>query len=261
MGLVNGFFRPLWEFRLVYRHLVRQYVSLRYRRTVLGFMWTLINPLLTMAVTAFVFSLMMRMPLRSFAVFLFSGLIPWTLFSGCMVQGGQTLIENEALIKKIYVPRQTLVFARCTSLLIDAVLSFVCLFAIALVLGAHLGSALVVLPLAFLLTFVFSCGIAIVMALTSVFLRDTQQIVTILLQAGYFLTPIIYPISIVPEAYRPLLLANPMYYFVELFRLPIYEGVVPSSQTFLITTGCALLSALFGMLMFKRYDNEVIFRL
>jgi ABC-type polysaccharide/polyol phosphate export permease len=81
------------------------------------------------------------------------------------------------------------------------------------------------------------------------------------LQAGYFLTPIIYPISIVPEAYRPLLLANPMYYFVELFRLPIYEGVVPSSQTFLITTGCALLSALFGMLMFKRYDNEVIFRL
>jgi ABC-type polysaccharide/polyol phosphate export permease len=261
MVLVSGFFRPLWQFRLVYSHLVRQYVSLRYRRTVLGFLWTLINPLLTMAVTAFVFSLMMRMPLRSFAVFLFSGLIPWTLFSGCMVQGGQTLIENEALIKKIYVPRQTLVFARCTSLLIDAVLSFVCLFAIALVLGAHLGSALLVLPVAFVLTFVFSCGIAIVMALTSVFLRDTQQILTILLQAGYFLTPIIYPISIVPESYRPWLLANPMYYFVELFRLPIYEGIVPSAQTFLITTGCALASALFGMLVFRRYDNEVIFRL
>lgn len=259
--MVPAFFTALWEFRLVFRHLVRQYVSLRYRRTVLGFLWTLINPLLTMTVTAVVFSLMMRMNLRSFAVFLFSGLIPWALFSGCVVQGGNTLLENEALVKKIYVPRQTLVIARCTSLLIDAVLSFVCLFLIAAALGAHLGSALVVLPIAFLLTFVFSCGVAIVMSLVSVFLRDTQQIVSILLQAGYFLTPIIYPITIVPEEWRPVFKLNPMYYFVELFRLPIYEGVFPSLQTFAITGALALASALLGILVFTRYDKEVIFRL
>jgi ABC-type polysaccharide/polyol phosphate export permease len=261
MKWLLSFFSALWEFRLVFSHLVRQYVSLRYRRTALGFLWTLINPLLTMTVTAVVFALMMRMPLRSFAIFLFSGLIPWTLFANCLMQGGQTLLENEALIKKIYVPRQTLVMARCTSLLIDAVLSFACLFVIALALGAHLGAPLLVLPIAFLLTFVFSCGLAVVMSITSVFLRDTQQIMSIVLQAGYFLTPIIYPITIVPEQYRPLMKLNPMYHFVELFRLPIFEGTVPSMQTFAIAAGCALVSALIGITVFTNYDKEVIFRL
>lgn len=259
--MITSFFGPLWEFRLVFSHLVSQYVSLRYRRTALGFLWTLINPLLTMAVTAFVFALMMRLPIRSFAVFLFSGLIPWTLFSGCALQGGVSLLENEALIKKIYVPRQTLIIARCTGLLIDAVLSFVCLFLIAVGLGAPISPALLVLPAAFFLTFVFASGVAIMMAILSVFLRDTQQIVGILLQAGYYLTPIIYPLTIVPPKYHPLLMANPMYYFVELFRAPIYEGVVPSMHTFTITGALAATSLLLGILMFRRFDKDVIFRL
>jgi ABC-type polysaccharide/polyol phosphate export permease len=259
--MVAVFFKSLWEFRLVFGHLLRQYVSLRYRRTVLGFLWTLINPLLTMAVTATVFAMMMRIPLKEFAVFLFSGLIPWTLFSGCIMQGGQTLLENEALVKKIYVPRQTLVLARCSSLLVDAMLSFACLFVIAVVLGAHLSPALLVLPLAFALIFVFSCGIAIIMSLTSVFLRDMQQIVSILLQAGYFLTPIIYPLSIIPEQYHSIAKLNPMFHFVELFRRPIYDGVVPSMETFAITGAWALASAALGILVFSRYDKEVVFRL
>lgn len=255
------FFKGLWEFRLVFSHLVRQYVSLRYRRTALGFLWTLVNPLLTMAVTSVVFSMMLRFPLKGFAVFLFSGLIPWTLFSGCLLQGGQSLIENEALIKKIYVPRQTLVVARCTSLLIDAMLSFASLFVIALVIGAHFGPALVVLPIAFGLTFLFAAGTALVTSVTSVFLRDTQQILGIVMQAGYYLTPIIYPISIVPEQYRWLLQLNPMYHFVDLFRYPIYEGVLPPLQTFAITSALAAASVLMGLYVFARYDREVIFRL
>ncbi len=255
------FFKDLWESRLVFSHLVRQYVTLRYRRTVLGFLWTLVSPLLTMAVTSVVFSMMMRFPLQDFAVFLFSGLIPWALFSACLLQGGQTLIENEALIKKIYVPRQTLVIARCAGLLIDAMLSFASLFVIALAIGAHFTSALMMLPLAFLLTFVFACGMALITSVASVFLRDTQQILGIVMQAGYFLTPVIYPISIVPERFQWLFQLNPMYHFIELFRYPIYEGVFPPTQTLLVTMVLAAASALVGLLVFTRYDREVIFRL
>lgn len=259
--MVFSFFKALWDFRLVLRHLVNQYVSLRYRRTALGFLWTLVNPLLTMAVTAFVFSLMMRMPLKGFAVFLFSGLIPWMLFSGCLVQGGASLIENEALIKKIYIPKQTLVVARCTGLLVDAVLSFACLFLIAIVLGAPISFNLLFLPVAFFLTYVFATGVALMMSLMSVFLRDTQQIVGILLQAGYFLTPIIYPMSIVPPQYHPFMKANPMYYFVDLFRMPIYEARLPSVETLVITALYAAASLMLAILMYRRYENEVIFRL
>ncbi|MBA2964835.1 MULTISPECIES: ABC transporter permease [Ramlibacter] len=251
----------LWEFRLVFSHLVAQHVTLRYRRTALGFLWTLINPLLTMVITSVIFSLMMRMPLQSFAVFLFAGLIPFTLFSQCILQGGNSILENEGLIKKIYIPRQIFVFARCTGLLIDAFLSFCCLFVIAAVIGAHLTASLLILPLAFLLVFVFGLGLALCMSIMSVYFRDAAYIVGILLQAAYYLTPIIYPLSIVPEKYRLLFIVNPMYYFVELFRKPIYEGVFPDLATLGIAISCAVLSLLLGTLVFQKFDRDVIFRL
>lgn len=251
----------LWQFRLVFFQLVSQHVTLRYRRTALGFLWTLVNPLLTMVITSVIFSLMMRMPLRSFAVFLFAGLIPWGLFSGCVLSGGNAILENEGLIKKIYIPRQIFVLARVSSLLIDAFLSFCCLFVVALAIGSPFTAALVVVPFAFLLVAMFGLGLALCMSIASVYYRDIPQIVGILLQAGYYVTPIIYPLEIVPARFQRLMTMNPMYYFVEMFRKPIYEGVLPSAHTVLVCIGCAIVSLLIGTRVFQRFDSEVIFRL
>ncbi len=255
------FFDRIWEFRLVFQHLVSQHVTLRYRRTALGFLWTLINPLITMIITSIIFSLMMRMSLQSFAIFLFTGIIPWTLFSQCIVQGGGSILENEGLIKKIYIPKQVFVLSRCTGLLIDAVTSFCCLFVLAAIIGAHLTPALVILPLAFVLVFLFSIGMALAMSVLTVYFRDAQQIVGILLQAGYYLTPIIYPITIAPERYQWVFKLNPMFYFVEMFRKPIYEGVFPSLHTIGVSAACAAVSIVIGMYVFNKYERNVIFRL
>lgn len=255
------FFSELWNSRLVLSQLVHQYVTLRYRRTALGFLWTLINPLFTMVITSVIFSMMMRMPIKSFAVFLFTGLIPWTLFAACLLQGGGAILENEALIKKIYIPRQTFVTAKCLSLLIDALLSFGALFVIAYAIGAPITRALAFLPVAFLFVFVFSMGAALVMSVVSVFYRDSQHVMGIALQAGYYLTPIIYPLSIVPERFQWIFEWNPMYYFVQLFRLPIYEATVPSMQLIGLTGGMALLMLVFGVAVFRKYDHTLIFRL
>lgn len=259
--MMLAFFARFWEFRLVFSHLVSQHVTLRYRRTALGFLWTLVNPLLTMAVTSVVFSLLMRMPLQGYAVFLFTGLIPWMLFSQCLLMGGASILENEGLIKKVYIPRQTFVFARCTGLLIDAFLSFCCLFLLAALLGARLTPALIILPLAFLLIFGFAVGLALMMSMLTVYFRDLQQIVNILLQAGYYITPILYPINMVPERYRWIFELNPMGYFVEIFRKPIYEGVLPSSSTLWIAAAYALVSLLLGVKLFQKFDRDVVFRL
>lgn len=258
---MKKFFSELWQARLVTSQLVHQYVTLRYRRTALGFVWTLINPLFTMAITAVIFSMMMRMPVKSFAVFLFTGLIPWTLFSACMLQGGGAILENEALIKKIYIPRQTFVASKCISLLVDALLSFCALFVLASFIGAKVSPALVFLPVAFVLVFVFSLGIALVMAVTSVYYRDAQYVVGIMLQAGYYLTPIIYPVTIVPEQYRWVFYWNPMYYFVELFRQPIYAGVWPSLDVIGLAAALALAAIAIGVAVFRKYDHTLIFRL
>lgn len=258
---MNKFFSELWQTRLVVSQLVHQYVTLRYRRTVLGFVWTLINPLFTMAITTVIFSMMMRIPIKDFAVFLFTGLIPWTLFSSCIQQGGGAILENEGLIKKIYVPRQAFVTAKCTSLLIDALLSFCALFVLAAFIGAHVSFTLLFLPMAFLLAFIFSLGIALIMAVVSVYYRDAQYVVAILLQAGYYLTPIIYPISIIPEQYRWILYWNPMYYFVELFRQPIYGGVLPPANIVGLSVALAAITITVGVSIFRKFDHTLIFRL
>ncbi|TMS59104.1 ABC transporter permease [Imbroritus primus] len=253
--------RGLWEFRLVFSHLVFQHLTLRYRRTALGFLWTLMNPLFTMVITSVVFSLMMRMNVRSFGVFLFSGLIPWMLFSNCVSQGGSAILENEALVKKIYIPKQIFVMAKCVGLLIDALLSFVCLFLIAIFVGANITPALLVLPISFLITFLFSLGFAMVMSVAVVYFRDAQHIVGIGLQVGYYLTPIIYPISIIPEKFYWAFYYNPMYYFIELFRAPIYDGVIPGAYIYIITGIGAIISLLLGVFVFSKGENDIVFRL
>lgn len=258
---MKTFLSELWQARIVISQFVHQYVTLRYRRTVLGFAWTLLNPLFTMAVTSVVFSLMMRMALKDFAIFLFTGLIPWTLFSACALQGGGSIIENEALIKKIYIPRQVFVVSRCIGLLVDALLSFGALFIIAALIGAKITLALVFLPIAFVLVFVFSVGMALMLSVLIVYYRDTQHVIGIVFQAGYYLTPIIYPVSIVPERYRWIFTANPMYYFVDLFRIPIYSGDFPPLT---LVGGAALLAVaafLLGVSVFKKFDHTLIFRL
>jgi ABC-type polysaccharide/polyol phosphate export permease len=258
---MNKFFSELWQTRLVVSQLVHQYVTLRYRRTVLGFVWTLINPLFTMVITSVIFSMMMRIPVKSFSLFLFTGLIPWGLFSACTQQGGGAILENESLIKKIYVPKQTFVTAKCISLLVDALLSFCALFVLAAFIGIKITPALAFLPVAFALTFVFSLGVALVMAVVSVYYRDTQYVVGILLQAGYYLTPIIYPVSIIPEQYRWVFSWNPMYYFVELFRQPLYTGALPSSEVIGLSVALAATAITVGIGVFRKYDHTLIFRL
>ena len=255
------FFSELFDSKLVISQLVSQYVTLRYRRTALGFFWTLVNPLLTMTITSIVFSMMMRMPLQSFAVFLFTGLIPWTLFSSCILQGGGAILENEALIKKIYIPRQVFVVSRTLSLLIDALLSFLVLLIIAIAIGAHFSSALLFIPVAFLLLFLFSVGLGLVMSVVSVYYRDAPYVVGIVLQAAYYLTPIIYPLSIVPERFRWVFSLNPMFYFIELFRAPIYAGLMPSADAICLASGLAALSIFIGIFVFRRFDSSLIFRL
>ena len=214
-----------------------------------------------MVVTSIVFSMIMRWPIKSFAVFLFSGLVPWILFSNCLAQGTQALLNNEGLIKKVYVPKQIFVVSVTVGLLIDAFFSTIALFIMVLAIGAPLTWSLVVLPINFLLLFFFSLGLALALSVATVYFRDLPNIVGVLLQAGYYLTPILYPLSMVPERFRWMFDLNPMTAFVEIFRSPIYEGVFPAMNTYLTVAALALVSFLFGMFIFRRFDRHIVFRL
>ncbi|HCB1682054.1 TPA: ABC transporter permease [Citrobacter braakii] len=259
--MFNSFFNDLVKYKTVLGQLVKQQVTLRYRRTIFGFLWTLLNPLLNMIVIATVFSIVLKFQIRDYSIFLFSAIIPWTMFSNTIAQCSQSLIMNESLIKKIYLPKQLFITANAFSVLIDSFLSTICLFIIALMFGAKLSFALLFLPFSFFILFFFTFGLGLILSICSVFLRDMQYLIGVLLQALYFITPIIYPISAVPEEFRWVFSWNPMFYFVELFRDPIYNNVLPSFdliKTCIIFSGVAFVM---GVYIFKSNEHKIVFRL
>jgi len=256
-----GYLSELYEFRNVLQQLVRQQLILRYRRTAFGYLWTLFNPLLMMSVTAIVFSTIFKMDLKTYAIFLFSGMIPFTYFSTSVTQSGQSLIMNEGLIKKIYIPRLHFPLGVSLALLIDSALTALALFLIILVIGGKLTFALFFIPIAYILLFLFSFGIALVMAISTVYFRDLQHVVGILMQALLFLTPVCYKPESMEGKVGWLIALNPLTQFVELFRAPIYQGVLPAIAVVLQAALLSILSLSAGLWFFRKHEHRIAFRL
>ena len=247
--------------RAVVHQLVRQHLILRYRRTVLGYFWTLINPLLMMSITALVFANLFHMDLKTFAIFMFAGMVPWNFFSNVVTQSASCLILNEGLIKKIYLPKIIFPLSVSIGILVDSILSLGALFIIILVIGGSPSWSLLFLPFAYILVFVFSFGIGLIAAVLTVFFRDLQHVIGIAMQALFFLTPIIYDKTAILGHFGTLLRLNPMTHFIDLFRMPIRYGQMPDVNTIIIATVLSLVSLLVGFWFFLKQENRIVFRL
>lgn len=255
------FFSELYERRDVLRQLVAQQLILRYRRTVLGYLWTLINPLLMMSVMAVVFSNLFKTDLKTFTVFLFTGMIPWNFFSSVVTQSGTAFTNNEGIIKKIYLPKVLFPLSIACALLVDSLLSFVALFFIILGLGGELSWALLFLPISFVLLFLFTMGLGLIMSIATVFFRDLQYVMQISMQGLFFLTPILYKHDALGGKIALLVGLNPVTPFIALFRVPLIEGALPNTHILLQTITITIVSIGIGLFVFLRQENKIIFRL
>ncbi len=249
------------KFKAVFIQLVLQQLILRYRRTFFGYLWTLFNPLLMITVMVVVFSTLFKVDMKTFAVFLFSGMIPWNCFSLIVGQSTGVFITNENLIKKIYIPKILFPFSISISLLVESTLSFLAFFIIILCLGADFSWSILFLPVAYLLLFIFSFGIGLIASVTTVFFRDLQHVIVIMLQGLFYLTPILYNKSALAGKISLLIYINPVAPFIELFRAPLNGGILPSSSTIIHATILAFLSLFIGIVVFLRNEYKIVFRL
>jgi ABC-type polysaccharide/polyol phosphate export permease len=255
------FFTEVITNRNVLLQLVSQQLILRYRRTTLGYLWTLINPLLMMSVMALVFATLFKTDLKSFAVFLFAGMIPWNFFNSVVTQSGASLINNEGLIKKIYLPKVIFPLSITFALLIDSMLSFVALFAIILVIGGSLSWAALFIPVSFLLLFFFAFGIGLIMSIATVFFRDLQHVILIVMQGLFFLTPILYRHDALAGKIGWLVALNPVVPFIELFREPLYHAVLPSTDVMMQALIISCSAMVCGLCVFRSQEKKIVFRL
>lgn len=253
--------RQLVRFWPVIKNMVVQDLRVRYQRSVLGFFWTLLHPILMMTTLTVVFSQLFRIKIENYAIYLFAGLVPWNFLSSSLNDSAYSIISNEGLIRKIYLPKVIFPLTRVLINLTTFVLSLVALFVLLKPLGARFTPHLVLLPVVIALFVGFTLGLALIVAITNTFFRDCGHLVSVFLQAWYFATPIIYKISELPQETHWRFWLNPVFPFIELFHDILYAGQWPQLSLFLVAAGIATVSLGVGYVAFKCHEDKLVFRL
>lgn len=250
-----GTLRELWRFRELAVLLVSKELKLRYRRSVLGFAWTMLNPLLTMLILSAVFSHVMRVQIDRFPVFVLSALLPWNFFAQSISGGALSIVNNESLLRNVRVPRAIFTIALVSSHLVNFVLALVPLLLVMIVQGAPIRPAVLALPVFMVALWAFATGIALALSAWTVFFRDLPQIVEVSLTALFYLTPIIFPLSVLPERYATFFKLNPVLYEVLPFRRIFYDGTLPSWGFCGVTIAAGIISFFAGLQLFRRRED------
>jgi ABC-type polysaccharide/polyol phosphate export permease len=234
-------------------------LHVRYKRSALGFLWALLNPLMMMIIYTIVFSSIMQTSIPHYSIFLISALLPWTFFSQSLSYAVESIVGNGDLLKKVRVAKSVFPVAAVLSNIINFGFSMIPLVALLIVFRFpfHWTWFYFVVPFASLVLFTLGCSF--VFAIANVFFRDMAHILQVILQAWFFLCPIVYSLDIVPSRYRTLFRLNPLVYPLNGFRLAIYYGMLPTPQSVAASLGGGLVVLWLGYSLFRRYENTLVF--
>jgi ABC-type polysaccharide/polyol phosphate export permease len=234
-------------------------LQVRYKRSALGFLWALLNPLLMMIVLTMVFSTLMQATIQHYPIFLMSTLLPWTFFSQSLSYSADSIVSNGDLLKKVYVPKAVFPLAAVLSNIINFLLSMIPLVLLLIFFRFPFYWTWLYLFVPFLSLVLFTLGCSFFFAMVNVFFRDMAHILQVILSAWYFFCPIIYPLDLVPARYHTLFRLNPMVYPLNGFRLAIYYGLLPSPQSMAMSLGVGLATLALGYALFRRYQDTLVF--
>jgi lipopolysaccharide transport system permease protein len=258
----------VWRFRQLVALLVVRELKVRYKRSLLGLLWTMLNPLLLMIVYTVVFTTILRAQLPNFSIFLLSGLLPWLYFSTALTQGLMSILVNQELVRKIRLPQAVFPLSVVGSNLVNFTLSFVPLLLVMVAVRQPFTPALLFLPIAAVILTMFCAGVTLLFATATVFFRDVRHLTEVALQMLLYLSPVLYDLQLLGEhhswwfsLFRLELKLNPLSYLVPLVRDPVYYGRFPPLGGVGIALACALAALLAGFAVFTRLDPRHIHHL
>ena len=251
--------RDTYRYRELIWALALKELKIRYKRSVLGFLWALLNPILFMLVLTAVFSTVMPMQYPHYAIFLLSVLLPWTFFSQSLSYAAEAIVGNGELIKKVKVAKLVFPIAAVVSNMINLMLSLIPLILLVALMRHpfHLTWFFLPVPLAALT--IFTLGATFFFAAINVYYRDVSHILAILLQAWFYVTPIIYSLDQFPAKYRFYFKLNPLQYFFNGFRLSVYYGLLPTWYSIVVSFSVAFAALYVGFKIFQRKQDEFVF--
>ncbi len=239
--------------------LVKRELKIRYRDSVLGYLWSMMNPLLMMTILSVVFSHAMRVDMHHYPLYILSGLLCWNLFQHSAGNGVNGILHNASLLKKVKVPSWVFPTATIASASLHTLLALIPFFIIALVLQLPMGWQVVQLPLVFVIYFLFIEGVVLALSSLNVFFRDVGHVIDPVLQITFYATPILYPSSLVPEQYRTFLQLNPIVHFAGAFRSSLYDFTVITAGEWGIMLLCCAVSLTVGLVIYKRSEDRFLY--
>lgn len=250
-------FCNIYRYREMLINMVRRELRGKYKGSILGFLWTFINPLLQLVVYTIVFSNIMRMGVSNYEIFLFVALIPWMFFSTSVLSGAGSIIYNQSLVTKIYFPREILPLSVVTSNFINMI--YCSVIVLAVVLFYHMNLNLEVwfmLPVIAFIEYILVIGIVLIVSALTVYFRDLEHILGIIIMAWQFLTPVMYPESFVPSQYQAILYLNPMTPIIISFRDVLYYGKMPVVENLVYAFLWSLIIFICGFLLFGKLQKD-----
>lgn len=247
---------------LKYRYLLIQLVSrdfkVKYKRSLLGVVWSLLNPLMTMMILTLVFSTLFKSNIPNFPVYFLCGYVMYNYFSESTSLALGSIYSNASLIKKVYFPKYMFPFSKSIFSLVNLCTSFlaVIIVMIATKTGFHPTMLLFFIPVIYI--FIFGAGVSLILSTAAVFFRDLAHLYSIFLTALNFLTPIFYPIDILPESIRPIVELNPLTQTIEMFRQLILLNELPSIEQHVMLMSVSVLTLIIGIAVFYRKQDRFI---
>lgn len=256
--LVEEFLALLRYRELVYQ-LVSRNIKTRYKRSFLGVVWTLLNPLLTMIVLSIVFSRLAKM--EYYPVYLLSGLVVWNFFSSTTRESMNEMIWSGSLLNRIYVPKSIFVVTAAGTGLVNLGLSLIPLLLICLVLQVPIDPAWVILPFSVLILLIFAMGVSMIISTAAVYFADMLPVYDVILQIWFYASPVLFTIAMLPPRWAWLFRLNPLYYMINLFRMPLLEGIIPPISYWVVASVVAIIAFIIGGVIFSAKSHEYAYRL
>ena len=256
-----NFFKELYNYREFLKTSIKKEFRGKYKKSFLGVLWSFLSPLFQVLIYSFVFPFILGNRIENYTVYLIIGLMPWTFFNNTILQCAACIVNNGGIVKKVYFPREILPISTTTSNLINFLINQIIVIISLYISGIGVGKSIIIFPIIVILQYLLQLGLGFIFAAITVYIRDVEYIISIFMQLMFYLCPIVYDPSMIPNRFLPIFKLNPMFHIINFYRTIFYEKEIPSLLAIgKVFTICFIL-LIIGYLVFekmkKRFAEEL----
>ncbi|MEO3945589.1 ABC transporter permease [Gorillibacterium sp. CAU 1737] len=255
---MNKYVANFRKYKPLLGNLILRDLKVKYRRSILGVLWSVLNPLLMMLVMTSIFSTLFKIDIPNFPVYYLTGSILFSFFSEATSAAMVSVVYSGPLIKKVYIPKYIFPVEKILFSFVNLLFSLVALVFIIVLTSTKVTWSVLLFPIPLLYALCFSLGLGLILSVLAVFFRDILHLYSVLLTAWTYFTPIFYPESIIPEKFRTVLTLNPLYHFINYFRDLVLHGTIPGISENLLCMSISVITLLIGLIVFKMNQDKFV---